>query len=47
MLCVIGPICAKAALERKMGVLDRVLLVVGVGMAGTGTWVSFKTGTGA
>lgn len=47
MLCVIGPICAKAALERRMGMLDRILLVVGVGMAGAGTWVSFTTGTGA
>ncbi|KAF8605185.1 hypothetical protein BDV93DRAFT_439599 [Ceratobasidium sp. AG-I] len=47
MLCVIGPICAKAALERRMGWIDRVLLGVGVGMAATGTWVSFKTGVGA
>jgi vesicular inhibitory amino acid transporter len=47
MLCVIGPICAKAALERHMGIVDRVLLVIAVGMAAAGTWVSFKTGSGA
>ena len=47
MLCVIGPICAKAALERRMGWVDRVLLGVGVAMAAAGTWVSFKTGVGA
>ncbi|KAG8763255.1 hypothetical protein FRC11_005032 [Ceratobasidium sp. 423] len=47
MLCVIGPICAKAALNRKLEVLDAVLLVVAVGMAAAGTWVAFTTGEGA
>lgn len=47
MLCVIGPICAKAALEGRMGWVDRVLLVIGIGMAAAGTWVSFRTGAGA
>ncbi|KAG8737451.1 hypothetical protein FRC10_008168 [Ceratobasidium sp. 414] len=47
MLCVIGPICAKAALARRMGVVDGVLLVIAVGMAAAGTWVAFATGEGA
>ncbi|KAF8761065.1 Transmembrane amino acid transporter protein [Rhizoctonia solani] len=47
MLCVIGPICAKSALNRKVEVLDAFLLVVAVGMAGAGTWVAFATGKGA
>ncbi|KAH7345347.1 transmembrane amino acid transporter protein-domain-containing protein [Rhizoctonia solani] len=47
MLCVIGPICAKAALNRKLEVLDAFLLVIAVGMAAAGTWVSFVSGVGA
>ncbi|CEL57373.1 Vacuolar amino acid transporter 1 OS=Saccharomyces cerevisiae (strain ATCC 204508 / S288c) GN=AVT1 PE=1 SV=1 [Rhizoctonia solani AG-1 IB] len=47
MLCVIGPICAKAALNRKLEVLDAFLLVIAVGMAGLGTWVAFATGKGS
>ncbi|CAE6428329.1 unnamed protein product [Rhizoctonia solani] len=47
MLCVIGPICAKSALNRKVEVLDGFLLVVAVGMAAVGTWVAFATGKGA
>ncbi|KAJ1311803.1 hypothetical protein OPQ81_010268 [Rhizoctonia solani] len=46
MLCVIGPICAKAALDRKLEVLDGVLLVIAAGMAAAGTWVAFANGTG-
>ncbi|KAL5641605.1 hypothetical protein ACGC1H_001921 [Rhizoctonia solani] len=46
MLCVIGPICAKAALNKKLEVLDAGLLVVAIAMAGAGTWVAFVTGTG-
>ncbi|CAE6480796.1 unnamed protein product [Rhizoctonia solani] len=46
MLCVIGPICAKTAMNRKLEVLDAVLLVVAVGMAASGTWVAFTTGGG-
>ncbi|CAE6473471.1 unnamed protein product [Rhizoctonia solani] len=47
MLCVIGPICAKAALNRKLEVLDAFLLIVAIGMAAAGTWVAFVTGAGA
>ncbi|CAE6469193.1 unnamed protein product [Rhizoctonia solani] len=47
MLCVIGPICAKAALNKRLEVLDAGLLVVAIAMAGAGTWVAFVTGTGA
>ncbi|CAE6527549.1 unnamed protein product [Rhizoctonia solani] len=47
MLCVIGPICAKAALNKKLEVLDASLLVIAIAMAGAGTWVAFTTGTGA
>ncbi|CAE7191913.1 unnamed protein product [Rhizoctonia solani] len=47
MLCVIGPICAKAALNKRLEILDAVLLVIAIGMAAAGTWVAFMTGTGA
>ncbi|CAE6456120.1 unnamed protein product [Rhizoctonia solani] len=47
MLCVIGPICAKAALNKKLEVLDAVLLVIATAMAAAGTWVAFVTGVGA
>ncbi|KAG9100534.1 hypothetical protein FRC06_004039 [Ceratobasidium sp. 370] len=47
MLCVIGPICAKAALARRIGVVDGVLLAIAVVMAAAGTWVAFATGKGA
>jgi vesicular inhibitory amino acid transporter len=47
MLCVIGPICAKAALAHKLEAVDAVLLVIATVMATAGTWVAFKTGAGA
>ncbi|QRV90697.1 Transmembrane amino acid transporter protein [Ceratobasidium sp. AG-Ba] len=47
MLCVIGPICAKAALAKRMGAVDGILLVIAIAMAAAGTWVAFVTGKGA
>lgn len=41
VLCVLGPIMAKAGVEGRIGVLDSVLLVVSTAMAAAGTAASF------
>ncbi|THU94817.1 hypothetical protein K435DRAFT_667480 [Dendrothele bispora CBS 962.96] len=41
MICIIGPIAAKVALERKCGILDGFILIVGVVMAVWGTGSAF------
>ena len=41
VLCIIGPVVAKVALERKCGTTDALILLVGVTMAVWGTWSAF------
>lgn len=41
VLCVVGPILAKVAVERRCGALDAVLLAVSCAMAASGTAASF------
>ncbi|KAJ7156133.1 transmembrane amino acid transporter protein-domain-containing protein, partial [Mycena filopes] len=41
VLCVIGPIAAKIALERRCGVFDGVVMLLAVGMAVWGTGAAF------
>ncbi|KAK7058807.1 hypothetical protein VNI00_001431 [Paramarasmius palmivorus] len=41
MICIIGPISAKVALERRCGIADGIILVIGLVMAAWGTGSAF------
>lgn len=41
VLCIIGPVGAKVAIEKKLGRLDAVLLMIAIVMAAWGTFSAF------
>lgn len=45
VLCVIGPICAKIALEGRCGVFDGAIVALAVVMAVWGTGAAFMDAT--
>lgn len=45
MLCVIGPIAAKIAMEKKCSILDAIILVLAIVSAVWGTVAAFVTDT--
>lgn len=43
-ICIIGPLLAKMALERRYGFVDALILIVVIGMTIWGTYVSCNSG---
>jgi vesicular inhibitory amino acid transporter len=43
MLCVIGPIAAKTTIQRKVTIIDAVILMVSILMAVWGTVAAFRS----